>query len=103
MSYISSINLVTNTMNKKELIEHIAESCDCTKADAGRMLESFTDAVFSELKNKGEVAIAGFGTFSASARKAREARNPRTGETIKVPAMHVPKFKAGKALKEATR
>ena len=90
-------------MNKKELIDHIADSVDVTKADAGRMLEAFTDAVFKELKDRGEVAIAGFGTFSASSRKAREARNPRTGETIKVPAMHVPKFKAGKALKESTR
>lgn len=90
-------------MNKRELIDHIAESVDCTKADAGRMVDSFVDAVFSELKKKGEVSIAGFGTFSTSARKAREARNPRTGEPIKVPAMHVPKFKAGKALKEAVR
>lgn len=90
-------------MNKKELIEHVAESVDCTKADAGRMVDAFTEAVFTELKKRGEVAIAGFGTFSASSRKAREARNPRTGEAIKVPAMHVPKFKAGKALKEAVR
>lgn len=90
-------------MNKKELIEHIADSVDCTKADAGRMVDAFTEAIFDELKKRGEVAIAGFGTFSASSRKAREARNPRTGEAIQVPAMHVPKFKAGKALKEATR
>ncbi len=90
-------------MNKRELIDHIAESVDCTKADAGRMVDAFTGAVFAELKARGEVAIAGFGTFSASARKAREARNPRTGETINVPAMHVPKFKSGKALKESTR
>ena len=90
-------------MNKKELIDHIAESCDCTKADASRMLDAFVDGVFDNLKKKGDVAIAGFGTFSASARAARVARNPRTGEAINVPAMHVPKFKAAKALKEAVR
>ncbi len=90
-------------MNKKELIDHIAESVDCTKADAGRMVDSFVEAVFTELKKGGDVAIAGFGSFSTSARKAREARNPRTGETIHVPAMRVAKFKAGKALKEAVR
>ncbi len=90
-------------MNKRELIDHIAEQVDCTKADAARMVDAFTGAVFAELKARGEVAIAGFGTFSASSRNAREARNPRTGETIHVPAMHVPKFKSGKALKESTR
>ena len=90
-------------MNKKELIDHIAETVDCTKADSGRMLDAFVDAIFDELKKKGEVAVAGFGTFTTSARAARVARNPRTGEAINVPAMHVPKFKAAKALKEAVR
>ncbi len=90
-------------MNKKELIEYIAESCDCTKADAGRMVDAFVEAVFSTLKKGDDVAIAGFGSFSAPKRDARTARNPRTGETIQVPARKVPKFKAGKALKEAVK
>ena len=90
-------------MNKKELIDHISDTVGCTKADAGRMVDTFVDATFAELKKGEEVAIAGFGTFATSKRKAREARNPRTGETIKVAAMRVPKFKAGKALKEAVR
>jgi DNA-binding protein HU-beta len=90
-------------MNKKELVDHIAETVDCTKADAGRMLDATTDAIFDTLKKGDEVAVAGFGTFATSKRAARVARNPRTGEAINVPAMRVPKFKAAKALKEAVR
>ncbi len=90
-------------MNKKELVDHIADTVGCTKADAGRMLDTMTDAIFDTLKKGDEVAIAGFGTFATSKRAARVARNPRTGEAINVPAMRVPKFKAAKALKEAVR
>ncbi len=90
-------------MNKKELIDHISDTVGCTKVDAGKMVDTFVDSIFTELKKGGEIAIAGFGTLATSKRKAREARNPRTGETIKVAAMRVPKFKPGKSLKEAVR
>ena len=90
-------------MTKKELVDHVADKCDMTKADSERALSCIVDTIFDSLKKGDEVAIAGFGAFSTSQRAAREARNPRTGEIVKVPAMRVPKFKAGKALKDAVR
>ena len=90
-------------MTKKELVERMAEECDMTKAHAERALGVVVDTIFDTLKQGGEVAIAGFGAFSTSQRAAREARNPRTGETIKVAATRAPKFKAGKALKDAVK
>ena len=90
-------------MTKKDLVDHLADKCDMTKADAERAINCVVDQVFDTLKKGDELAIAGFGAFSTSQRKAREARNPRTGDIVKVPAMSVPKFKAGKALKDAVR
>ena len=88
-------------MNKKELVEYIADKVDVTKADAERMLEAFMEAVTTTLKKKDSVVLTGFGTFSVSERAARTARNPRTGEMVNVAARTAPKFKAGKKLKDA--
>ena len=88
-------------MNKTELIEHIANSADISKAAAARALDSLIVAVKTTLKNNNTVSLVGFGTFSVGKRAARTGRNPRTGEAIKIKAAKVPKFKAGKALKDA--
>ncbi|MFA7668327.1 MAG: HU family DNA-binding protein [Burkholderiaceae bacterium] len=88
-------------MNKTELIEHISTKADLSKADAGRALEAFIGAVTTTLKKKGSVTLVGFGTFSVSERAARTGRNPRTGEAIKIKKAQVPKFRPGKALKDA--
>ena len=89
-------------MTKAELIEAMAKDAKITKAAAGKALASFTDGVTKALKKKdGKVTLVGFGTFSKTKRKARKGRNPQTGETIKIKASNVVKFKAGKALKDA--
>ncbi len=88
-------------MNKAELIAKIAEDSGITKVQAEKALGAFTGAVSNSLKSGTKIALVGFGTFDVSARAARVARNPRTGEPINVPAMNVPRFKAGKGLKEA--
>ncbi|MBQ9490416.1 MAG: HU family DNA-binding protein [Lachnospiraceae bacterium] len=88
-------------MNKAELIAAIAESADFSKKDAEKALKAFTDIVTEELKKGEKVALVGFGTFEVSVRAAREGRNPATNKTIKIPASKAPKFKAGKALKDA--
>ena len=90
-------------MTKKDLVDHLAETCDMTKADAERAMACVFDTIASHMTKGDEVAIAGFGVFTTSQRAARDARNPRTGDVVKVPAMRVPKFKAGKALKDAVR
>ena len=81
----------------------MAEQVGSTKVEAEKMLEAFMEGVTLTLKKEGTVALTGFGSFSISHRKARDARNPRTGETVKVPARKAPKFKAGKKLKEDVR
>jgi DNA-binding protein HU-beta len=88
-------------MNKAELIEAIAKQTGLSKKDAGAAVGAFTNAVSKELKKKGKVQLVGFGTFETSKRAARAGKNPQTGKAIKIPAATVPKFKAGKALKEA--
>ncbi|MBE5861943.1 MAG: HU family DNA-binding protein [Lachnospiraceae bacterium] len=88
-------------MNKAELIAAIAESADFSKKDAEKALKAFTDIVTEELKKGEKVQLVGFGTFEVSVRAAREGRNPATNKTIKIPASKAPKFKAGKALKDA--
>ena len=88
-------------MNKGDLIDAIAASTGLSKADAGRAVDATTSAVAGELAGGGSVALVGFGTFSVSHRAARMGRNPATGETIHIDARNVPKFKAGKALKDA--
>ena len=88
-------------MNKSQLIEKISIGADISKSAAERALNSFTEAVTDELKTAGQVALVGFGTFSVSDRAARTGRNPQTGATIEIAAAKVPKFKPGKALKDA--
>lgn len=88
-------------MNKSELIEHIAMQTDLSKAAAARALESTLDGIRRTLKRGGAVQIAGFGSFIVARRVGRTGRNPRTGETVKIAASKVPKFKPGKHLKDA--
>ena len=88
-------------MNKSELIEHIAQQAELSKAAASRALEAVIDGVKATLKKNGSVSIVGFGTFAVTKRPARSGRNPRTGAAIKIKAAKVPKFRAGKALKDA--
>ena len=88
-------------MNKGELIEHIAKQADLSKAAASRALEAIIGGVRTTLKKGGTVSLVGFGTFSVTKRAARTGRNPRTGATIKIKAAKVPKFRPGKALKDA--
>jgi DNA-binding protein HU-beta len=90
-------------MNKSELIEHIAKQADISKASATRALDAVVGGVKSTLKKSGSVTIVGFGTFAVTKRAARTGRNPRTGAAIKIKAAKVPKFKPGKALKDALK
>ncbi len=88
-------------MNKSELIDHIARQADISKAAAGRALEALIGGVKATLKKNNSVSLVGFGTFSVSKRAARTGRNPRTGAAIKIKSAKVPKFRPGKALKDA--
>lgn len=88
-------------MNKTELITAIAEKSELSKKDADKALAAFIDTVTDELKNNGKVQLVGFGTFEVTERAARKGRNPQTSEEILIPASKSPKFKAGKALKDA--
>ncbi len=91
-------------MTKAELIEKIAVTLDVPKTVADKMMETFMETVTSTLKSGGEVTLTGFGTFSAKKRAARVGVNPKKPtEKIQIPAMTVPKFKAGKSLKDALR
>jgi Bacterial nucleoid DNA-binding protein len=90
-------------MNKADIINSVHEALGGTKADAEKAVETMIGNIVESLKNGDEVSIAGLGIFSAKMRDARTARNPRTGESIEVPAMRVPKFRAAKALKDAVR
>lgn len=88
-------------MNKSELIEHMATEADISKAAASRALEALVGGIERTLKKGGTVALQGFGSFSVTKRAAREGRNPRTGEAIKIKARKAPKFTPGKAFKDA--
>ncbi|MBI5920589.1 MAG: HU family DNA-binding protein [Betaproteobacteria bacterium] len=88
-------------VNKSELIDQIAKSADISKAAAGRALDAAIGAVKASLKKGQLVTLVGFGTFYVGKRAARVGRNPRTGATIKIKAAKTPKFRAGKALKDA--
>ena len=90
-------------MTKAELIEKIAAKAKISKRAANIALDTFVENVTAALKRGDRVALVGFGTFSVAKRKARTARNPRTGETINVPARRAPKFKRGRELKEQVR
>lgn len=87
--------------NKSDLIEAIAKSADISKAAAGRALDATIESIKKSLKKGELVSLVGFGTFYVGKRAARNGRNPRTGEAIKIKAAKIPKFRAGKGLKDA--
>ena len=89
-------------MNKVELINEVAKAT-CSKAEAGKAIDAFLGAVKKALKKGDTVSLIGFGTFSVAKRSARKGRNPQTGAPLKIAAKKVPKFKAGKALKDAVK
>ncbi|ABM61386.1 HU family DNA-binding protein [Halorhodospira halophila] len=88
-------------MNKSELIEAVADSADLSKAAAARAVDAMVESVTDALREGDQVTLVGFGTFTVRERAARTGRNPRTGESIDIPASKVPGFKPGKALKDA--
>ena len=86
-----------------DLVEKVAATIGCTKADGERAIEAVIDTITNTLKGGQEVSIAGLGIFEAKTRAGRTGRNPRTGETIQIKAMRVPKFRASKTLKDAIK
>ena len=88
-------------MNKADLVAAMAEKAGVSKKDAEASLKAFTDVVAEELKKGEKIQLVGFGTFEVTERAAREGRNPLTGEKMQIKASKAPKFKAGKALKDA--
>jgi len=88
-------------VNKNDLVAAVAESSGLSRADAEKAVEAMLTSITDSLKSGQEVRLVGFGTFAVSKRAASEGRNPRTGEKIAIPASNQPKFKAGKALKDA--
>ena len=88
-------------MNKNDLINILSDRVDLSKADATKAVDGMLDCITDALKGGDEVRLVGFGTFVVSTRAASQGRNPRTGETIQIPASRQPKFRAGKALKDA--
>ena len=87
-------------MNKDDLIEKVASNIGISKSDAAKSVDAVFSNITSSLKGGNEVRLVGFGTFIVANRAATTGRNPRTGESIQIPAKKVPKFKAGKALKD---
>ena len=98
MSYIQQKGV---HVNKIDIIDNVAKSADISKAAAGRALDATVAAIKTALKKGSMVTLVGFGTFYVGKRAARTGRNPRTGAAIKIKAAKVPKFRAGKALKDA--
>lgn len=90
-------------MNKADIISTVHEVLGSTKADAERVVDTVFNSIEKAMKDGDSVSVAGFGIFEAKLRAKREARNPRTGETVTVPAMRVPKFRAAKALKDSVK
>ena len=88
-------------MNKNDLIDAVAQATNNSKTDAAKSVDSVFKTISTALKSGEDVQLIGFGSFSVADRAAREGRNPRTGETIQIAASKQPKFKAGKALKDA--
>ena len=88
-------------MNKNDLVAYVADTTGLAKSDATRAVDAVLDGITDELKKGEEVRLVGFGTFAVADRVATEGRNPRTGEKISIPASRQPKFKPGKALKDA--
>jgi nucleoid DNA-binding protein len=94
---------MANNMNKDALVAEISEKIELSKKDIEMVVDTMTDVITKTLKNGQKVTLTGFGTFRASHRASREGINPQTKEKIQIPAMTVPKFTAGKALKEAVK
>jgi DNA-binding protein HU-beta len=90
-------------MTKAELVEKMADAADISKAAAGKAFDAMITTIFKDLKKGNKVALAGFGTFSVTKRKARIGRNPQTGATLKIAARKVPRFSPGKAFKDAVK
>ena len=90
-------------MTKEDLIEKVASGVGLSKADASRVLNTMLDSIKAALKKGQKVTLVGFGSFSVSKRKARKGRNPRTGEVISIKATKVPRFSAGKTLKDSVK
>jgi DNA-binding protein HU-beta len=90
-------------MNKNELVAAVAQSTNNSKADVAKAVDVVFDAISGSLRNGDTVRVAGFGNFSVADRAACQGRNPRTGEPLQIAASNQPKFKAGKALKEAVK
>ncbi len=88
-------------MNKNDLVAAVAQATGTSKADAAKAVDGVFDAIAGALQSGDGVQLVGFGSFSVANRAARQGRNPRTGETIQIAASKQPKFKAGKALKDA--
>lgn len=88
-------------MNKNDIIAHVASETGLTKSDATSAVDSVFDAISKSLTRQEDVRLVGFGTFTVATRRATEGRNPRTGEKIQIPETRLPKFKAGKSLKDA--
>ncbi len=88
-------------MNKTQLVEHIAQQADITKAQADAALKGIMQSITETLARGDEVSLLGFGTFKVTERAARKGRNPKTGEEIQIAASKSPSFKAGKALKDS--
>ncbi|HEV7415640.1 HU family DNA-binding protein [Tianweitania sediminis] len=88
-------------MNKNELVSAVAEATKLSRNDASAAVEAVFSTITTELKNGGDVRLVGFGNFSVSKREATTGRNPQTGAEVKIPARNVPKFSAGKGLKDS--
>ncbi|RJR14359.1 HU family DNA-binding protein [Candidatus Parcubacteria bacterium] len=89
--------------NKMDIVDKVASTIGCTKADAERAVQAMIDAITETLKRGEEVSVAGLGIFEAKTRAGRTGRNPRTGATIQIKSMRVPKFRASKTLKDAVK
>jgi len=101
VDFLLAINYIP--MNKQAIVDVVHGKLGTTKVQAEQVVDTVIESIVGNLKKGEEVSIAGLGIFSVKQRAARQARNPRTGETLQVPAMKVPKFRAAKALKEAVK
>ena len=99
----SICNLFFMTMTKDQLIEAVASKCACSKKAAGDCVEAAIEAITKAMQKGDKVVLTGFGAFQVNKRAARQGVNPKTGAKIQIPAMKVPKFKAGKSLKDAVK
>lgn len=91
------------SMTKDELINAVASKCACSKKASGECLDAMIETITKAMQKGDRIVLTGFGAFQVSKRAARRGVNPKTGAKIQIPAMKVPKFKAGKALKDAVR